>query len=111
MTIGTIDAKDRLRIPREMRKALGLKPGDAVCYALVDGEIRVRPADDPYAAYGPVARQVWAAYQQHPERFLTHEQVMAELGITQAEIDALGFESTTAPRGAKPKRTGPRPDV
>ena len=98
MTIGTIDAKDRLHIPREMREALGLKPGDAVFYALVDGEIRVRPADDPYAAYGPVARQVWSEYKQHPERFLTHEQVMAELGITQAEIDALDDESAEQAR-------------
>ncbi len=96
MTVGTIDAKDRLRIPRAMREALGLKPGDAVFYALVDGEIRVRPAGDPYTAYGPVARQVQAAYAQHPERFLTHEQVMAELGITQAEIDALDAEDAGA---------------
>ena len=92
MTIGTIDAKDRLRIPREMREALGLKPGDAVFFALVDGEIRVRPADDPYAHYGSVARQVRTAYEQHPERFLTFEQVMVELGITQAELDAVNLE-------------------
>src|SRR5579885_1259877 len=92
MTIGTIDAKDRLRIPREMREALGLRPGDAVFFALVDGEIHVRPADDPYAHYGSVARQVRTAYEQHPERFLTFEQVMVELGITQAELDAVNLE-------------------
>jgi AbrB family looped-hinge helix DNA binding protein len=91
MTVGTIDAKDRLRIPREMREALGLKPGDAVFFALVD-EIRIRRAGDPYAQYGSVARQVRTAYEQHPERFLTFEQVVAELGITQAELDAVNLE-------------------
>jgi AbrB family looped-hinge helix DNA binding protein len=88
MTIGTLDAKDRLRIPRELREALGLKPGDAVAYALVDGEIRVRRVIDPYAAYGPVARQVLRAAAAHPERLRTVDAAMRELGITQAEVDA-----------------------
>jgi len=57
------DAKDRLRIPRELREALGLKPGDPVAYALVDGEIRIRRVEDPFAGYGPVARQVLRGYE------------------------------------------------
>ena len=88
MTIGTLDAKDRLRIPRELREALGLKPGDPVVYALVDGEIRVRRIDDPYAAYGPVAQQVLRYTAEHPGELQTLDAVMHDLGITQAEVDA-----------------------
>ena len=49
-----------------MREALGIKPGDPVAYALVDGEIHIRKAEDPYAHYGSVARQVmrWVEEQR-----------------------------------------------
>jgi AbrB family looped-hinge helix DNA binding protein len=99
MTIGTIDAKDRLRIPRELREALGLSPGDPVAYALVDGELRIRRVEDPYAHYGSVARQVVRYAEEHPEELLTHAQVMAALGVTQDELDALD-DLDVAARGA-----------
>ncbi len=86
--VSRLDKQGRLRLPRTMLEALGLRPGEAVSLKLVDGELRVKRSTDPYAGYGPVARAIAEAYQQHPDRFLTHEQVMAELNITQAEIDA-----------------------
>lgn len=88
MTIGTLDTKDWLRIPRALREALGLKPGDAVAYALVDGELRIRKVDNPYTAYGPVARQVLRWAHAHPQELRTLDQVMEEFGLTEAEVDA-----------------------
>ncbi len=87
-SVGRLDKQGRLRLPRTMLEALGLRPGEAVSLTLVNGEIRVKRPQGPYAGYGSVARAIAEAYQQHPERFLTHEQVMAELSITQAEVDA-----------------------
>jgi bifunctional DNA-binding transcriptional regulator/antitoxin component of YhaV-PrlF toxin-antitoxin module len=52
MTIGTLDAKNRLRIPREISKALGLNPGDPVAYTLIDGEIRIRKVVRPLCQLG-----------------------------------------------------------
>ncbi len=88
MTIGTLDTKDRLRIPRALREALGLKPGDAVAYALVDDELRIRKVNDPYAAYGPVARQALRWAREHPAELRTLDQVMEEFGITEADVAA-----------------------
>jgi bifunctional DNA-binding transcriptional regulator/antitoxin component of YhaV-PrlF toxin-antitoxin module len=84
-----LDRKDRLYIPRSVRAALGLSEGGAVAYAVVDGELRLRKAEDPYAAYGPVTRRAMERADAHPEELRTLDQVMADLGITQAELDAV----------------------
>jgi antitoxin PrlF len=39
----TLSAKGQITIPKEMRQALNLRPGDQLIYSLVDGEIIVTP--------------------------------------------------------------------
>ena len=40
----TVTTKGQITIPAEMRKALGLKPGDKVSFGLEDRSIRIEPA-------------------------------------------------------------------
>ncbi len=89
MPYARLDNKERFRVPRVAREALNLHAGDSVAYAVVDGELRLRKAEDPYAGLGPVARGVEHEFTEHPERFHTLAEVMAEMGITQAELDAV----------------------
>lgn len=39
----TLSAKGQVTIPKEMREALNLQPGDHLIYSLVDGEVVVTP--------------------------------------------------------------------
>ena len=89
MPYAKMDSKDRLHIPRAVREALGLAEGDTVVYAVVDGELRLRKAADPYASFGSATRRAMAWADAHPEQLRTLDQVMADLGVTQAEIDAV----------------------
>ncbi len=89
MPYAKLDNKERFRVPRAVREALDLHAGDSVAYTVVDGELRLRKAADPYAEPGPVARAVEREFAEHPERFHPLETVMAELGITQAVMDAV----------------------
>lgn len=44
---GKVSSKYQLTLPAEVRKALGIKPGDVVAYEVVDGTLqvsRVRPS-------------------------------------------------------------------
>jgi bifunctional DNA-binding transcriptional regulator/antitoxin component of YhaV-PrlF toxin-antitoxin module len=84
-----LDRKDRLHIPRSVREALGLPEGGTVAYAIVDGELRLRRAEDPYAGYGPVTRRAMEWADSHPDELRSVDQVMADLGITQSALDAL----------------------
>lgn len=45
MTIweATLSSKGQVTIPKEMRDALNLQPGDQLVYSLVDGEIVITP--------------------------------------------------------------------
>jgi AbrB family looped-hinge helix DNA binding protein len=49
MPVLVLDAKGRVTLPAAVRAALGLHAGDALFYAITDGELRVSPARDPYA--------------------------------------------------------------
>lgn len=49
MASGRMDGKGRVTIPRSVRERLGLNPGDVYFTAVVDGELRITPARDPYA--------------------------------------------------------------
>jgi len=40
----TVTVKGQVTIPAEIRKALGLKPGDRVSFGIEDRSVRVRPA-------------------------------------------------------------------
>ena len=86
MPYAKLDNKERFRVPRV---ALDLHAGDSLAYAVVDGELRLRKAEDPFAGLGPVAGGVEREFAEHPERFHTLEEVMAETGITQADLDAV----------------------
>jgi bifunctional DNA-binding transcriptional regulator/antitoxin component of YhaV-PrlF toxin-antitoxin module len=92
MPYAKLDNKERFRVPRAAREALDLHAGDSVAYAVVDGELRLRKAEDPYAGLGPVARGVEYEFAEHPERFQSLAAVMAEMGISQAELDAVESE-------------------
>ncbi|HLZ72391.1 MAG TPA: AbrB/MazE/SpoVT family DNA-binding domain-containing protein [Dehalococcoidia bacterium] len=99
MPYARLDRKDRLYLPRSVREALGLGDGGVVAYTIVDGELRVRRADDADAGYGAA---VWRAMEwadAHPEQLRTLEQVMDDLGITQAQSDAVEFQRRAAPAG------------
>lgn len=49
----TVTTKGQVTIPAEIRKALGLKPGDRVSFGLEDHGIRVEPAKGSVrAGYG-----------------------------------------------------------
>jgi len=81
MPYAKLDNKERFRVPRLARGALDLHAGDSLAYAVVDGELRLRKAEDPFAGLGPVAAGVEREFAEHPERFHTLEEVMAEMGI------------------------------
>jgi len=92
MLYARLDNKERFRVPRAAREALDLHAGDSLAYAVVDGELRLRKVEDPFAGLGPVAASVEREFAEHPERFRTVEAVMAEMGITQADLDAVAPE-------------------
>jgi bifunctional DNA-binding transcriptional regulator/antitoxin component of YhaV-PrlF toxin-antitoxin module len=46
MPYAKLDNKERFRVPRVAREALDLHAGDSVLYAVVDGELRLRKAED-----------------------------------------------------------------
>jgi antitoxin PrlF len=39
----TLSSKGQLTIPKEMREALHLRPGDRVIYSIIDGQIVITP--------------------------------------------------------------------
>lgn len=39
----TISSKGQVTIPKEMREALNLRPGDQLVYSVIDGEIIITP--------------------------------------------------------------------
>jgi antitoxin PrlF len=48
MIIGRITAKAQTTIPRAVRLALGIKPGDEVAYEIEDGCVIMRRVGDPF---------------------------------------------------------------
>jgi antitoxin PrlF len=77
----TISSKGQITVPLEVRKHLGLKPGDRVEFVLNDHETAIRPArapENPFAKYiGALPafsspRQIHAWIKQlrdeHPDR-------------------------------------------
>ena len=107
MPYAKLDNKQRFRVPRAAREALNLHAGDSLAYAVVDGELRLRKAEDPFAGLGPVARGVEHEFAEHPERFRTLEELMAEMDITQADLDAVEPEAGLD----DDQPTSPRPRV
>ena len=45
MIVGRLTAKSQTTIPRAVRLALGLKPGDSIAYDIAAGEVRIRRAE------------------------------------------------------------------
>ncbi len=45
-----LSAKGQVSLPGEVRKALGLRPGDSVVFEIIDGTVIIRRADplDPF---------------------------------------------------------------
>jgi antitoxin PrlF len=48
MIIGRITAKAQTTIPRAVRLALGVKPGDEIAYEIDGDRVILRRADDPF---------------------------------------------------------------
>jgi AbrB family looped-hinge helix DNA binding protein len=54
-SLATITAKGQVTIPAEIRKALGLKPGNKVSFVLEQGEVKLEPSSSPLrAGFGAV---------------------------------------------------------
>lgn len=45
MNVGKLTVKNRTTVPRDVRKALGVKPGDDMVWAVRDGEVIVSKLD------------------------------------------------------------------
>ena len=43
MTRATLTSKGQITIPKKVREALGLRPGDQVDFEVMEGEARLRP--------------------------------------------------------------------
>ena len=48
MIIGRITAKAQTTIPRAVRMALGVKPGDEIAYEIDGDRVVIRRANDPF---------------------------------------------------------------
>jgi antitoxin PrlF len=48
MIIGRITAKAQTTIPRAVRLALGIKPGDEIAYEIDGDRVTIRRASDPF---------------------------------------------------------------
>ena len=54
-SLATITAKGQVTIPAEIRRILGLKPGDKVAFTLNQGEVRLEPSSSALkAGFGAV---------------------------------------------------------
>lgn len=69
MSTLSLDEQGRLAMPPELREQLGIHPGDALYYAVVDGELRLCKSADPYAHLTDdelvIADSAWL--EAHPE--------------------------------------------
>lgn len=91
--------KGQVTLPAAMRRAVGLRPGDKVRFALKNGEIRLRPAAEP------VRFPLFRVKRRHP----TPEeikQISADLAAARY-LRAIGGAAKKQPRrGAAVKRGG-----
>lgn len=57
MILSRLTAKAQTTVPRSVRAALGLKPGDTLAYSIEDGAVRIvkaacaDPFDNPFATF------------------------------------------------------------
>ncbi|MBI4339029.1 MAG: AbrB/MazE/SpoVT family DNA-binding domain-containing protein [Chloroflexi bacterium] len=53
--VTTVTQKGQVTIPKELRKALKIRPKDRVAFELVNGEVRLRPVQSPVlSSFGAV---------------------------------------------------------
>jgi antitoxin PrlF len=74
MIVGRITAKSQTTVPKAVRSALGLKPGDALAYEIVAGRVEIKrmapaqtdahPFDNPFATFTEWADEADSAYDQ-----------------------------------------------
>jgi antitoxin PrlF len=57
MSSSTLTSKGQTTVPKAVRVALSLKPGDQVRYVIGDGEVRMLKARPVASLYGVLARQ------------------------------------------------------
>jgi antitoxin PrlF len=60
MSSSTLTAKGQTTVPKAVRVALSLKPGDQVRYVIGDGEVRMLKARPVASLYGVLARRAHA---------------------------------------------------
>lgn len=56
MRESTVTTKGQTTLPKDVRKALGLKPGDKLRYILLDGEVRILRARPILELHGALKR-------------------------------------------------------
>ena len=73
MIVGRMTAKSQTTVPKAVRAALGLKPGDAVAYDIVDGRVEMKramlppssdPFENPFAAFAEWASDEDSIYDR-----------------------------------------------
>ncbi|HEV2817063.1 MAG TPA: type II toxin-antitoxin system PrlF family antitoxin [Allosphingosinicella sp.] len=66
MIVGRITAKAQTTIPRAVRLALGVKPGDQIAYEIEGDHVVMRrvgdPSDRPFASFSEWADELDAVY-------------------------------------------------
>jgi antitoxin PrlF len=63
MVEGKVSSKYQLTLPAEVRKALGIKPGDTVRYEVVEGKLRVSVVRPNISR---VLEELWAEHDTTP---------------------------------------------
>src|SRR5687768_8654488 len=79
---GTVDDKGRVALPKPLRSALGIEPGSAVAYVLLDGAVLLVPQDEQLTELGRRAGEVLSAVG------LTVRDLLDELPAVRAAIVA-----------------------
>jgi antitoxin PrlF len=82
----TLTYKGQVTIPVEVRRLLGLKPGDRVTFVPEDGVVRIRPAQG-------IAEQtagMLAAYRRTPPPTAQEERAAAEAAWVEDAVRRLG---------------------
>lgn len=60
MTVVTMSGKNQVVVPKEVRRELGLRPGDQLVFDIQDGEVLVLRRPNSYTEFGiGLGKHVW----------------------------------------------------
>ncbi len=69
-----VDEKGRVTVPKEVREALGVRPGDTMFWEIVGSEVRWMKAQNPFDALAENAEKEYRAGRTKNLRTLAREQ-------------------------------------